>query len=522
MAETLADRSMPLLPLPALIAEAEECRSGTSASPRQPGWRRQLGLLSVTMILFFNVSGGPLGSEQIVSSVGPLPGLSLLLAFGILFSLPQAMVTAEMSTAFPQNGGYSLWVQAAFGDFWGLQESYWSWFSGVVDSALYPVLLYSSAAQLLAYDIVPSADQPLSSNHSHHVCPKDSSDDSDTVNLWVCIGASPSCAPEYLAKLAILLVFTSPNLVSVSLVGRVLTTLGVLVLIPFVLLCLVGIPQVRFANLVIPPVKPDFANAFSVVYWSLSGFDAASTFAGEVDQPGSTIPRALFTSVGVMLFFYLVPLTIAAGADPKWICWLDGSLSTVGYRLGGEWLAVLVLISSCLGNWGLFASELLEDTYQLLGMAECGLAPRCFSKRHSVTGTPVRAILFQLGVIALLIGLDFSSIMCVDNFFSAAAAILEFAAIVKLRISRPHMARPYMIPLGTNALSAMVLVPCIASCGIMWITMMDSWTSMVICLMALLLGIIAALPFARPPSLAQAFTEQQIVPTTEVDDTSSR
>lgn len=150
-----------------------------------------------------------------------------------------------------------------------------------------------------------------------------------------------------------------------------------------------------------------------------------------------------------MLFFYLVPLTIAAGADPKWICWLDGSLSTVGYRLGGEWLAVLVLISSCLGNWGLFASELLEDTYQvhrleqlmtaarrlfsgmvsthcelpnammcalmycvqLLGMAECGLAPRCFSKRHSVTGTPVRAILFQLGVIALLIGLDFSSIM---------------------------------------------------------------------------------------------------------------
>eukprot|EP00327_Prymnesium_parvum_P030629 CAMPEP_0195599622 /NCGR_PEP_ID=MMETSP0815-20121206/4127_1 /TAXON_ID=97485 /ORGANISM="Prymnesium parvum, Strain Texoma1" /LENGTH=59 /DNA_ID=CAMNT_0040739063 /DNA_START=1082 /DNA_END=1262 /DNA_ORIENTATION=+ len=48
--------------------------------------------------------------------------------------------------------------------------------------------------------------------------------------------------------------------------------------------------------------------------------------------------------------------------------------------------------------------------------------------------------------------------------------------------------------------------------------MMDSWTSMVICLMALLLGIIAALPFARPPSLAQAFTEQQIVPTTEVDD----
>ena len=43
---------------------------------------------------------------------------------------------------FPVNGGYSIWVTEAFGGFWGLQESYWSWFSGVVDNAVYPVLIY--------------------------------------------------------------------------------------------------------------------------------------------------------------------------------------------------------------------------------------------------------------------------------------------------------------------------------------------------------------------------------------------
>ena len=77
-------------------------------------------------------------------------GLGAMALFACVFSVPQAMMTAELSTAMPDNGGYSLWVQAAFGDFWGVQESYWSWFSGVVDSALYPVLLYSSAMQLLS------------------------------------------------------------------------------------------------------------------------------------------------------------------------------------------------------------------------------------------------------------------------------------------------------------------------------------------------------------------------------------
>jgi hypothetical protein len=58
------------------------------------------------------------------------------------------------ASSFPDNGGYSLWVQAAFGDFWAVQESYWSCFSGVVDSALYPVLLYSSVSEI--YEWLPS------------------------------------------------------------------------------------------------------------------------------------------------------------------------------------------------------------------------------------------------------------------------------------------------------------------------------------------------------------------------------
>ena len=100
------DRSEPLL---------------SPGTPSRHSTTRTLGVLSVVSLVFFNVSGGPLGSEGIVSAAGPLVGLSAILAFVLLFSIPQAMVTAELSTALPDNGGYSLWVKAAFGPFWAVQ-----------------------------------------------------------------------------------------------------------------------------------------------------------------------------------------------------------------------------------------------------------------------------------------------------------------------------------------------------------------------------------------------------------------
>eukprot|EP00897_Mesotaenium_endlicherianum_P009576 jgi/Mesen1/8647/ME000502S08017 len=69
------------------------------------------------------------------------------------WSIPEALITAELGTAFPENGGYVVWVSAAFGPYWGFQrgqrrdetegsrvEGWWKWLSGVIDNSLYPVL----------------------------------------------------------------------------------------------------------------------------------------------------------------------------------------------------------------------------------------------------------------------------------------------------------------------------------------------------------------------------------------------
>lgn len=66
--------------------------------------------------------------------------LAGFLVLPMLWSVPEALITAELATAFPENSGYVAWVTAAFGPFWGFQEGFWSWLSGVTDNSIYPVM----------------------------------------------------------------------------------------------------------------------------------------------------------------------------------------------------------------------------------------------------------------------------------------------------------------------------------------------------------------------------------------------
>src|SRR5262249_1591169 len=81
--------------------------------PRRPGpvsvaasggraLRRDLGLLPLVAIVFFNVSGGPYGIEDAVSSFGPGLTLLLLALTPIVWSLPVALAMAEMASAMPE------------------------------------------------------------------------------------------------------------------------------------------------------------------------------------------------------------------------------------------------------------------------------------------------------------------------------------------------------------------------------------------------------------------------------------
>ena len=122
-----------------------------SASDPRPArvYRSRVGLLPLVLLLFFNVSGGAYGLEDLVGSSGAGMALVLLIVTPLLWSVPVAYMVAELASAMPVQGGYYAWVKKGLGPLWGFQEGWWSWLNSFIDMAIYPVLFAEYLSTLL-------------------------------------------------------------------------------------------------------------------------------------------------------------------------------------------------------------------------------------------------------------------------------------------------------------------------------------------------------------------------------------
>ena len=66
---------------------------------------KKVSILPLVFLIFYEVSGGPFGIEDTVGAAGPLLALIGFLVFPFIWSVPEALITAEMGTMFPENGG---------------------------------------------------------------------------------------------------------------------------------------------------------------------------------------------------------------------------------------------------------------------------------------------------------------------------------------------------------------------------------------------------------------------------------
>ncbi len=381
---------------------------------------RVLSFRSLVALTFFCVAGGAYGLEDAVGAAGPLFALLALLLIPWVWSFPTALMAAELAAAMPEDGGYVVWVQRAFGRFWAFQEGWWSWLCSFADNALYPVMFVDYLAYL----------------HG---------------------GMSP--VERWLIGVGMIVFVAGLNIRGTQLVGRSAVVFTVLVLAPFIVLVSLGVRQVDPSAWLARPKVVEWGLLLSTMLWNTCGWDNAACCAGEVQQPETIYPRALATTVVLVALAYLLPVAVGVGVDQQWEAWKEGYFPRVAAQIGGPWLGTWVTAAGLVSALGLFNSLLCTSARVPYALAVRGMLPAPLATLHPRYGTPWVAVLVNSAVVAALIPFSFQDLLELDMFLYALALIPEFAALVWLRLREPQMLRPYRVPGGMPGVIAVSLPP---------------------------------------------------------------
>jgi hypothetical protein len=90
----------------------------------------KLGCIPLAVLVFYNVSGGPFGIETAVRAGGNFYALLGFLVMPFVWSLQEALMTAELGTTFVEASGGVAWVEEAFGPSAGWISGYLGWIAG--------------------------------------------------------------------------------------------------------------------------------------------------------------------------------------------------------------------------------------------------------------------------------------------------------------------------------------------------------------------------------------------------------
>src|SRR5260370_31252250 len=131
------------------------------------------------------------------------PGMTLiyLLVIPFFWCIPVSLVSAELTTAMPVEGGFYRWVRVGFGNLWGFLAGWWNWSASFLLGSVYAVQF----ADYLTFYF------PQLTGRNH-----------------------------YLVAAALIAVITYINVLGIQMVGRISPLLAVSVLLPVAVRIVMG------------------------------------------------------------------------------------------------------------------------------------------------------------------------------------------------------------------------------------------------------------------------------------------
>jgi glutamate:GABA antiporter len=394
--------------------------------------KHSLTIFSLTMIT--------VGS---VDSIRNLPATALFgsqlvfffLLGALFFLIPTALVSAELSSGWPKQGGVYIWVKEAFGKKAGFLAIWLQWIENVI---WYPTIL-SFVAGTIGYFIDPSL-----ANNAYFLCLV------IVCSFW---GAT---------FINLRGMHSSAILSNICAISGLLLPMALIIGLGAVWIVGGNPMQISFDSQSILPHLQDKSMwvSLTAIILSFCGIEIATVHANDVHNPQYAFPRALIYSVVIILSTLILgSLAIAVvmpAQDINLVAGIMQAFDAFFRRYELSWLMPVVAVMLVLGGLGGVSNWIIAPTKGLLVAAQDGNLPPFF-QRVNKNGAPVTMLIGQAVIVTILSGL-FLFMPSVNGSYwllTALAAqlymlmyLLMFLAAIKLRLSAPSQPRPFRIPGG--------------------------------------------------------------------------
>jgi APA family basic amino acid/polyamine antiporter len=187
-----------------------------------------------------------------------------------------------------------------------------------------------------------------------------------------------------------------------------------------------------------------FAIGLVFVMYSFSGWNAATYIIGEMRSPEKNLPRAMLAGTLIVLVLYVALNAVFLYTAPSGE--LAGQLDVArisGTHIFGEFGGRIVGAMICIGLISSISAMMWIGPRVMMTMGEDIPSLRVFA-RKSTQGAPAWAILFQLAIANLMLFTrSFEAVLGFIQFSLLFCSFFTVLGVIKLRITRPDLPRPY-------------------------------------------------------------------------------
>jgi APA family basic amino acid/polyamine antiporter len=392
-----------------------------------------------------------------MAKVLPHPGLILLVwLMGGLLTLAGALTYGELGAMFPRAGGLYHYVREAYGPLWGFLYG-WTAFLVIMSGGI--------AALGVAFGEYLGSFLPFFS--TGHVLL------SVPVAVWTWKWTWTLSGGQVAAALAIVLL-TAVNHLGLKEGAWVQNALTVIKIGSIVLFAALGlfVPAKVVPDLYGPAghipggLLAAFGVAMIAALWTYDGWYGLTCSAGEVRDPGKSLPRGLILgTAAVTLLYLLLNLVYVRTLSVPGMAATPRIAETAAAVLFGPGAARLISLAVLISTFGCLSSTILYSSRIYLPMAEDGLFFRSLAKVDPIHRTPVACLWAQTAwALLLTVSGSYSQLYTYVIFASVIFHIMIAASVFIFRRRRPDHPRPYRT-WGYPVVPALFILGCLLLVG---------------------------------------------------------